>query len=169
MITIPTDLTSILLFGLLVGIGATFLLNNLSKYYKIAKEVVDNNRQFARKQAAVDEMKSRGEMHEWATVATPNGDIMVCKKTGWSPDLKGFVPVEAVTSYLNKIKVEEEYKEYRNKRVEELAKEIGLSLDKTEEIVEKVFSIKKDFHVDRISKLSNELGKRAEDVRKEQN
>lgn len=162
-------LTTILLFGLVVGLIIHFLLNNIATQWKKIKIILENNKAFAKKQAAVDAMRANGDFHEWITVTDVVGTFLVCKKTGWCPDKKGFIPIELINAYLEKIKMEEEYKEYRNQRVAKLAEELGFDLPKMESVVEKVFSMKKDFHVDRIAKLADDLSKRAENVRKQQN
>lgn len=162
-------LTTIFLFGLIVGLIVSFLINNITVQWKKIKILLEDNKEFAKKQAVVDKMRADGDFHDWIAVTDVVGTFLVCKKTGWCPDKKGFIPLELINSYLEKIKMEEEYKEYRNARVGKLAEELGFDLAKMESVVEKVFSIKKDFHVDRIAKLADDLSKRAEDVRNKQN
>lgn len=161
--------TVVLLIGLGLGMIIKYLLKNISIQWKKIQIILENNKDFAKKQAAVDEMKANGEFHEWITVPTLSGEMLVCKKTGWCPNVKGFVALELINSYLEKVKMEQEYKEYRNARVEKLAKELDFDMEKMETIVESIFSIKKDFHVDRIARLADEFTKRAEDVNKQQN
>ena len=112
-------------------------------------------------------MKEDGEFHEWVTVQTPTGDMMVCKRTGWCPNFEGFVPTNMINAYLEKVKMEQEYKEFRDARVLELANQLKLSTMEMEEVVEKIFSMKKDFTVSKLIELSADLTERALDVKQD--
>ena len=162
-----TILTVILAIGLAIGVAVPILIRSIQHNLVKIKAILDNNKLFAKKTAEMEEMKVRGELHEWVKVQTAGGQMLVCKKTGWCPDLQGFVSLELVEEYFTKIKAQEEYKEYRDLRVAELAKELDFDIQKMEDVVERIFSIKKDFHLNKAIKLTNELTQRAEDVRKQ--
>ena len=156
-------LIMILLLGMVFGSIMEFLLHNIFTQFSKIKMILDNNKEYKIRKEEVRQMKEKGEFHEWVTVLTPSGEMMVCKKTGWCPDFEGFVPINMITAYLEKIKMEKEYKEFRNARVLELANELKLGIIEMEEIVEKVFSIKKDFTVNRLKELSADLKGKASD------
>lgn len=160
--------TIVLLLGLFFGFIANPLLKNAIKGWQNFKRILDDNKKFAEKKAEVEKMKTNGDFHEWITIPTLSGEMMVCKKTGWYPTAQGFVPMELINEYLRKVKLEEEYREYRNAKVAELAKELDFSLEKMETVVEKIFSMKKSFYLGRIEKLSEEFKQRADDVRTKQ-
>lgn len=157
--------TVILLLGLAIGMATTALIHGVRYNISKIKIILESNKLFAKKIAEMKEMKARGELHEWTEVQTQNGEMIVCKKTDWCPDVKGFVPLNLIHSYLERIQMEKEYKEYRNLRIAKLAKELDFDLKKMEDVVEKVFSIKKDFHVNKAAKLVDELKQRVEDVK----
>jgi phage FluMu protein gp41 len=161
-------LTTILLIGIVLGLVIRFLLGNISYHWAQIKEIMKNNKEFAKKKAEVAKMKANGDFHEWVSIPSTGGTMLVCKKTGYVPSLNGFVPVEMVKSYLNKVKREEEYKAFRDSRVKALADQYRMSLETAEKIVEAIFSIKKDFSVLQLTKLSEDLTQRAQDVSKNQ-
>jgi hypothetical protein len=162
-------LATILLVGAILGFAIRYLVGNIIHFSKHIKDLMDNNKEFAKKQAMVAKMKADGDFHEWITIPTPGGSMLVCKKTGFCPELNGFVAIEMINSYLNRVKQEEEYKVFRDARVLVLAKELGLDVPRMEEIVEKVFSMKKDFTIHKLAQLQQDLTKRAEDVNNPQN
>jgi hypothetical protein len=157
-------LTTILLIGIGLGLAVKFLLNNIAYHWANIKAIWRNNAEFAKKQAEVEKMKANGDFHEWVSIPSVNGTMLVCKKTGYTPSLNGFVPVEMIASYLERVKREEEYKEFRNARVAALAQELNFDLPKMERIVEQIFSMKKDFTVLKLEQLSQDLSKRAQNV-----
>lgn len=159
--------TTVLILGLLLGLFGLAVLKNLKKTWAEVQAIRENNKKFRAKQEEVKKMKEKGDLHEWITVPSINGEIMVCKKTGWSPTLNGFIPMDLLNDHLFKIQIEKEYKEYRNKRVSKLAAELGFTETKMEDVVEKIFSMKKDFHVERMARLAEEFAKRAENVGKQ--
>lgn len=160
-------LITALLFGLFVGLLSMSLIDNVIYYWTKAKKIMSDNKEFARRTKEIKKMKEDGDFHEWVEIPNSTGTTLVCKKTGWTPSLKGFLSVKEVERYLNKVKLEKEYKEYRDVRVSELAEELGFDLPKMESIVEKIFSIKKDFSVGKIKDLADEMMKRAEDAKKQ--
>ncbi len=154
-------LTTILLMGVVFGLLGKFFFDRLVDSVNQVKEIMENNRKFKAKMAEMDRMKAAGEFHEWVDVPSSQGTMLVCKKTGWAPSLKGFVPLSAINAYLEQLQAEKDYKEYRAARVQLLAHELQLTVPMMETVVEKVFSMKKDFHVERIAKLQQELAAKA--------
>jgi hypothetical protein len=163
-----TILTTILLIGLVIGLASNYLIGNILHFSGKIKAFIDNNKEFAKKQAEVAKMKANGDFHEWVSIPSTGGTMLVCKKTGYVPSLNGFVPVEMVTSYLNKVEREKDYKIYRDLRVMALANQHGMHLESMERLVEDIFSIKKDFSVLQLTKLSEDLTQRAQNVNKDQ-
>ena len=164
-----TILTTILLFGLVIGLAINWLVGNIITQVENIKAIMTNNKLFKSKQAAMEKMKAEGGMHEWVQVPTMQGMLLACKKTGWCPTLQGFLQLSHINSYLEAKKAEEEYKIFRDIRVGELADKHNMSFFDMEKLVEQIFSIKKDFHVERIAKLQREIEARAAAVKNGQN
>ncbi len=161
-------MTTILLMGLLIGVAMNFLVENIIKQVDKIRVIFENNRLFKAKQAAVAKMKAAGDMHEWVNVPSTSGMILACKKTGYVPSLDGFIPLTFINNYLENLKAEEEYKVFRADRIYKIAQKYDLDVPKTEEIVEQIFSMKKDFALLRIEKLQKELQDRSATVKNEQ-
>lgn len=158
-------LLAIFLISLTLGFIMRFLVSNVINSAEKFKKVLNNKKQFQKKQKELEQMRDRGEQHDWVTIEAGDGPMLVCKKTGYAPRLKGFVPVEAVNTYLLWAEREEEYKLFRNARVTSLARELGLSETKMEEVVEKIFAMKKDFTLLQLDKLKQELQENKENAK----
>jgi hypothetical protein len=163
------SLMAILVIGFAIGLAIMPIFMNIKFRWQRAREYVRYNIEFNKKLESVAKMKANGDFHEWVIISDISGPKTVCRKTGYCSELDAFVPMDLLKSYLEKIKIEEEYKVFRDEKVSELAKEIGLDIPKTEIIVEKIFSMKKDFSLLKLDQLQGELEKRAEDVGKQQN
>lgn len=158
-------LITILLISLTLGFIMRFLVSNIITNVQKLKVILNNNKEFQKRQKEVEEMRAKGEVHDWVTVETADGAMLVCKKTGYVPRLKAFVPLEAINSYLLKLEREEQYKLFRNARVASLAKELGLNETKMEEVVEKIFAMKKDFTLLQLDKLKQEMQEKKENAK----
>ena len=161
-------LTTILLVGLLIGMFMNFLIQNIITQVQHLKAIFENNREFKAKEAAVAKMKAGGDMHEWISVPLNGAMTHVCKKTGYVPSINGFLPMQYINQYLENLKAEEEYKVFRADRIYKIAQKYDLDVPKTEEIVEKIFSMKKDFALMRIERLQKEMQDRSAAVKNEQ-
>lgn len=142
-------MTAILVFGLAVGLFANKLGESALEHFERIKKIMKNNRLFKKKQEEVAQMREKGETHEWVNIpgVAGYGNLLVCKKTGWSPALQGFVPMDIVRKFVKKIELELEYKEFRDRRIEDLARSWNIPFPDMESLVEKIFAIKKDFHI----------------------
>jgi hypothetical protein len=150
-------LTIILLMGMVSTLVFQKLISNIVKAISDIKAVNAQNREFKARMAEMDKMKTNGDFHEWIYLPSTAGEIMVCKKTGWCPSVKGFFSTKLINQHLADKQAEEDYKVFRNKRVLQLATDIGKNFSETEKIVEAVFSIKKDFTLLRLTKLQEDL------------
>ena len=152
-------LMSVILFvGMLFGLFANSLIQNTMFHIEKIKLMLANDKLFKQKQQEVADMRPKGVFHEWFDMPKGDGNtIIVCKKTGWCPSLKGFVPMSRIEAYLAAVKAEEEYKVFRNGRVAELAIKMNLDNQQVEKFVEDVFSIKKDYTLMKIKELQQEL------------
>ena len=133
-----------------------FLFRMLRNVYRTVKFTINTDKQVKAKMKAKEDMLERGEKHDWIKIPLGTKEYLFCRKTGWSPDLNGFLDMNFIKKHDRKIKEEEGYQAFRNERVKRMAEERGVSLDDMEEIVEQVFSIKKDFAILRIEKKQKE-------------
>jgi len=155
-------LTTILLLGIFFGAVANYSIKTIVVHVEKIQKIIENNRLFKKKQEEVDKMKAEGGMHEWVSIKVNQGvELMVCRKTGWCPTLNGFIPLKNIESALEMVKSEQEYKIFRDTRVLSIATKYNLSLETTEEIVEKIFSIKKDWTLLRLERFQKELEQRS--------
>lgn len=164
-------MTVILLLGLVIGLASEWLIHNIMIHVTDIKEQLANNRRFKEKQAEVEKMKANGDFHEWVSIPSfdpAGGTMLVCKRTGWCPTLKGFISTQHINRYLDNIQAEEEYKSFRAARIQLISAETNLSVSEVERIVESIFTMKKDFYVGRIAKLQKEIEAKAAAVKNEQ-
>lgn len=91
--------TVILAIGVGIGLVTKFLLGNIAFYWNKIKKNIDSNKAFAKKQAEVKKMKEDGDFHEWISIPTTTTPMLVCKKTGYCPELGGFVSMDIVNSF----------------------------------------------------------------------
>ena len=145
------------ILGLLI-VSLVFLsiriFKNILKNYKIIKlkrEIIENGKK------KVAEMKAAGEYHEWIDVFLGDEERNVCKKTGYCPSLDGFIPMQYIEMHLQKLKLEEEYQEFRLGKINEIAEEMNLTNEEVEKFADRIYSIKKDFHILKLTKLAEGL------------
>ena len=135
------------------------LLVSISVYRLIRK----NDQQFYNMQKEMEKMKENGEIHEWVSINTGMGDIIVCKKTGWCPSINGFIPKEHIESYQkeqeNAKKVEEEYAVYEKNKLFDLNTKYGVNMVNKDmkSMAEDVYAIKRDFYIAKIEEAQKTL------------
>lgn len=123
---------------------------------KVAKQYRDHCNFYINRRK---EMLERGEQHEWVNIKSavdPSKEMMICKKTGWCPEIKDYFSDEWVRKQIKKQELAEQYKMYRDIEVGTLAVRYKLDLETMEKIVEDVFNIKKSFHLKHIEKQMKE-------------
>lgn len=128
------------------------------KVIKQVKEIMKHKKLIKEKQASVEKMKADGEFHDWINIPTPAGEIHVCRKTGYCPKVNGFFPLEAIKQYEKQKQDEIDYKEYRDKKVEELAIEQGLTVEEMEVLVKSIFNMKKTYYIEKMEQSLKEMG-----------
>lgn len=158
----------LLLIGVGIGLFSSVLINNIRINWEKLKTIHQNNKKFAALQKNVDDMRAKGELHEWQEIMTMQGKMLVCAKTGWCPTLKGFLPLQVIQQQLEHAKAEEEYKEFRAARIQLIAHERNMTTAEVERLVEQIFTMKKDFYVQRVAKLQQEMEAKAAAVLNEQ-
>jgi hypothetical protein len=137
------------------------LLLVLAIAYKVVGNIVNFIQQrleYKKRFREVIEMKERGEVHEWINMAINlKRNAHVCKKTGYCPDLNGFFDVKYVQGIA---KAQEQAKQltlYRNRRVADIALKYGMEFDHLLNIMEEVAAIQKEFYVEKLDNLQQEL------------
>lgn len=152
---------TIFVVGIGLGMLAKFFLGGLEQAIGVLKFKLEQNKQFKKLEKARNEMIANGDRHQWMSIRIMGQSINVCEKTGWAPTLNGFVPLHIIESYKQEMASEKEYQDFRNARVQLIARENQMTIDQVERLVEQVFSMKKDFALIRIEKLQKEMAERA--------
>lgn len=157
-------LFTIFAFGIVLGMLVKFFLGGLEKAIIHVRFIREQNKEFSELQKKVDEMKAKGDMHKWMTMVIMGKEVMVCENTGWAPSLNGFLPIRMIEAYKQELNAAKEYEQFRNARIELIASENQMTIPQVERLVEQVFSIKKDFTLQRIEKLQKEMEDKASAV-----
>jgi len=145
-----------------IGNFIVILVLSIRENIKTILKVRGNNKEFRKKVAEVEAMKAGGDFHEWTTIMVGGKEVLVCKKTGWSPNTKSFISKWYIDDYLEVVKREEEYKEFKSERMLQLSDKYGISIEETERLVEQIFEIKKDFALKKMTELQEELNEKAD-------
>jgi len=120
------------------------------------KNLIVTEKSFNKKMKIVERMKKDGEYHDWIPVMVGLKQYHVCQKTGWCPTIEGFISMEYVETCKKLRKEEEDYKEYRDNKVKDLAAKHSISLEDMEKLMESVFDIKKQWALLKIERLQEE-------------
>lgn len=128
-------------------------------FFKIRKGYKDF---FKEKDKEIAKMKEEGRLHDWVTlpVNIPGKGIIdttVCKETGYCPSVDGFVDKMQVRHMVEMKRLNEEFDSFRKNRVSELAEKWNTSEDVFGNIIDDIYSIKKDFHVQKMEQSMKEL------------
>ena len=145
------------ILGFLLVLFSVLSLLQLRKVFRQIKEIRKNNKIVNEKNAAVEKMKADGELHDWINIPTHEGEVHVCKKTGWCPKMNGFIPLDIIKRYEVQRQSEIDYKAYRDAKVEELAIKQGLTIEEMEVLVETIFDMKKQYYVKKAEQALKEL------------
>ena len=143
------------------------LLSIVTVTYRLMKRFLSNfsdwNGEFERRMEEVERRKKEeGFMHEWVTIKHPSvGELMVCKETGFSPKLYGFFDVKWVKEYLESSdkasEIIKEREDYFQKRLYEIGQKYGISSPTMKEISDEVLVINKQFTIQKLEGLQEEL------------
>ena len=150
--------------GLLIAVLTAFSLRLAYKIYKDISERHKSNKKFKERKKAVEEMKANGEFHKWMDLPLGHKVIKVCEKTGYVPELDGFIDMFLIEAHKQSMQVEKEYEEYKTKRLEEIATEYKIPVDKMEDLKDAIFGIKKEFTIKRMDDFLKELKVKSEEV-----
>lgn len=136
-----------LLFGLFSGLSLFFA----SRSFFIIKgyiQLFKMNKMFKQKQKEREAMLDKGEVHEWVNIPYGFKEVRVCKKTGWCPELNGYLPTNIVKSQLKLQDIKKGFDQHKKKQIQKWAKEFNVSVEKMEELVENVYGLKKTYYTD---------------------
>lgn len=134
-------------------------IKSIMFFFKIKKEY---KALLKKKEDSITKMKKEGRFHKWITlpVRIPGKGVQettVCEETGYCPSVDGFIDLMQMKEMLIKKKNEEEFAEFRKERIKELSSKYGMHEELFEDVVNDIYSIKKDFHVDKMNKSIKEL------------
>jgi len=135
--------------------------NKAMANYRIWKEIDDRQKLYEQKMREKDDMREKGDLHEWVSIPFGTDELLVCRKTGWCPERKSFIELHYIKMQEEKRKLDAEYKVHRDEKVKKLAKEHSLSLDDMESLVESVFDMKKQFFLKHMDRSIKEMQEKA--------
>lgn len=115
--------------------------------------------EYRRKLKEKEEMLNRGENHEWVTIKDATAEVMVCKKTGWVPHNKIFLPIPMIKSYLKQAEIKERFEAKKEVEIERLADEYCITASDVKDIHEKILKLKKDFYLNYAKEQIEEMKK----------
>jgi hypothetical protein len=118
-------------------------------------------RQQAKKINELESKKCKGP-HSWINMSVDGSRTHVCKKCYFSPSHDGFVKQSFVQEAIYTEQFDIQYKEYFDKKIQELAFFYEMPIDKLAEIGEKIIQIKKDFAFEYIKKMMEEVSQGVE-------
>lgn len=108
----------------------------------VVKKRIEHNKRYKAMMKEVDEMKARGEFHEWIKVPfTDTENVYVCKKTGYCPSKGGFFDMMYVSSFLEKIKEKENYEAFKSEQLSKIAAQFDLKLEEISSLTDEIIDI----------------------------
>lgn len=158
----PTDLEVLLICSFIIAIFFNLASIFLKRTILSINSLMAKRRyklEYDRKLKEKDEMISRGELHEWVTIKDHTMEVMVCKKTGWVPDKKIFLPLPMVKSYLAQDNVKKDYEAAKQKEIEKLSLKLNLPVDVIDRVYASLLEHKKDFYVSFMKQQNQEAVK----------
>ncbi len=141
----------ILIFTFLIAVNLAGLVYFSVVIYKNIKL----RRQQAKKISELESNKCKGP-HSWISMTVDGPKTHVCKKCYFSPKHDGFVKESFVQEAIHAEQFDIQYKEYFDKKIQEIAFFYNMPIDKLAEIGEKILQIKKDFAFEYIKKMMEE-------------
>ncbi len=160
---------------LAAGIGAVFVIFKICwGYYKQAITAAEAQNNYKNKAKAVEEMKSRGEHHEWLFIPQKDGtSVHVCRKTGFVPSIDGFVPLDILEKSIKLFEqqkdVQKRCDEFLENRKKELRERFGISVNNFNLLFEDILKIEHDFTALETERLQNEIKNKVEKENKKEN
>lgn len=98
--------------------------------------------------------------HSWFRVTALGMELNVCKDCCYVPKYDTFLKREIVNAHLKQIELKEKWEGYKEEKYKEIASYYGLEPEYIEEIIHKVSSLKKDFYVDHLENVIEEMAKK---------
>jgi len=145
-------------FFLLIAVPAFLAMNTRSflTYRKLKKEHTERYKE-------LEENKCDGP-HTWISMSILGKESHVCKDCCFCPDKEAFVKKEFVNAEVQRSKFDKELALFKEKRIKEIGKEVGLDEDKAKSIYMKFVSIQKDFTLDYIEEMMKMDEEKSEEV-----
>lgn len=119
------------------------------------------NREQNKRLKKLESNKCQGP-HSWINMNVDGSKTHVCRECFFSPKHDTFVKENFVKEAVYMEQFDLEYKEYFNKKIQEIAIFYNISTDKLVEIGEKIIEIKKDFASEYVKKMIEEMNQSLE-------
>jgi hypothetical protein len=146
---------SLVVFLILINLSA-FIYFSMAVYKNISFTIQQNKR-FKKLQSN----KCKGP-HSWVNMSVDGTKTHVCRECFFSPKHDTFVKENFVKEAIHMEQFDLEYKEYFNKKIQEIAIFYNMPTDKLVEIGEKIIEIKKEFASEYIKKMIEEMNQSLE-------
>lgn len=159
MIQLSPEHTTLFMVLTIIGCIAIsrMCIRAIVKHMDKIQAIRKNNAEFKAKMKIKEDLKANGDHHEWVSIPYGQTEVLVCKKTGWCPTINGFIYMTYINEWLKRKKMDEEYQKFRKNRVELLAEDYEMPYEHMEQLIEKIFAIKQDFHVEKMKKSVEEM------------
>lgn len=153
-------------YFLITGFFIALFVFHIPKATRVLKAFLvlyRNNKSYNNKLRSKKAMLNRGEMHEWIKIYMGTKEIMVCKKTGWCPSLNGFLDINYVNSMGELQLVKAGFEKYKEQRIAEMARDLGISVEEAKNFSEEIFKMKKEYYLNNMSNQLKRMYKKAND------
>lgn len=152
-----------LIYGVGIVLLGYLIYDRILTIVKVVKRILKDreaNNKYFEKMKKVEKMKSEGEHHEWVDMGINHPTMgfvntHVCKKTGYAPAIESFIDMNHINKVIKARKEEEEFQAFKKEKLEEY--ELKYGIGNVEEVYEKMISIKKDYHIDKMNKFKQEI------------
>lgn len=163
-----TDLSPSQLFlvgALVYGLFYIFLILSINAIYRTI-DFIYATRAFKKKyKKYVDRhnaLKEMGEPHEWVRIQTKdirlgNVERLVCKKTGWCPEIKDYFTDEYVKAELKRQEIREMHDQERDLLIGSMAARFNMKKEQIEDIVRELAEFKQKFYVEQMAEQVKEM------------
>lgn len=127
------------------GFLTVFAVDKLLIVYYNFKQNRLKNKEFKRRTKEMEEMLSRGEVHEWVELYIGDTAVLICRKTGWCPTIKGFFNVKDVEYSLKEKEERKLFADFVEKELEKISLNNEIGFDKVNKVYQEILSLPDNF------------------------
>lgn len=141
--TFTVTSNQIMYVGMIVGIVilSLIILKITLPIMKTMLLVRENNKKYKEKMKKVEQMKANGEFHQWMKMKLRDKTLYVCEKTGYCPEMDGFMS----QLYISKYKQAKKFDEYKERKYNELCDKYNLNSEQLKTLINELSDIPKEY------------------------